>query len=99
MVKIEDPSALSVPCRSWSSISMDFITNLPPSKAFDNIFVVVDRLQSMRSLSPVRRRLQVKTQQDFFLNNVYRYHGLPDDIMSDGGIQFVSKFGDFSLKY
>ena len=27
-----------------------------------------------------------------FVNNIYKYHGLPDDIISDRGMQFTSKF-------
>jgi hypothetical protein len=27
-----------------------------------------------------------------FVDNVYRYCGLSDDIISDGGLQFISKF-------
>ena len=27
-----------------------------------------------------------------FIDNIYQYHGLLDDIVSDRGLQFVSKF-------
>ncbi|PNH26219.1 hypothetical protein BJF96_g10464 [Verticillium dahliae] len=42
--------ALPVPAAAWESVSLDFITSLPPSKepltgtSYDNILVVVDRL-------------------------------------------------------
>jgi hypothetical protein len=35
---------LSVPKRPWQHISVDFVTGLPPSKRYDAICVVVDRL-------------------------------------------------------
>jgi hypothetical protein len=36
--------SLSIPTSPWSSISMDFITNLPPSSFYGSILVVVNRL-------------------------------------------------------
>ena len=38
---------LPIPHRLWSSVSIDFITDSPPSNSCDNIFVVVDRLTTM----------------------------------------------------
>ena len=83
---------LPIPHRPWSSLSMDFITYLPPSNSFDSIFVVVDQLTKMAHFFPCKKTLSSKDIARFFLDNVYRYHGLPDDIVSDRGTQFVSKF-------
>ena len=71
---------------------MDFITDLPPSNSFDSILVVVDRLTKMAHFIPCKKTSSSEDTTRFFLNNVYRYHGLPDDIVSDRGTQFVSKF-------
>lgn len=83
---------LPIPCRPWSSVSMDFITDLPPSNSFDSIFVVVDRLTKMAHFIPCKKTSSSEDTARLFLDNVYRYHGLPDDIVSDRGTQFVSKF-------
>ena len=83
---------LPIPHRPWSSVSMDFITDLPPSNLFNNIFVVVDRLTKMAHFIPCKKTSSSEDTARFFLDNVYRYHGLPDDIVSDRGTQFVSKF-------
>jgi hypothetical protein len=83
---------LPIPHRPWSSVSMDFITDLPPSNSFDSIFVVVDRFTKMAHFIPCKKTSSSKDTARFFLDNVYRYHGLPDDIVSDRGTQFVSKF-------
>jgi hypothetical protein len=83
---------LPIPHRPWSSVSMDFITDLPPSNSFDSIFVVVDRLTKMAHFIPCKKTSSSEDTARFFLDNVYRYHGLPDDIVSDRGTQFVSKF-------
>jgi hypothetical protein len=83
---------LPVPRRPWSSVSMDFITDLPPSNSFDSIFVLVDRLTKMAHFVPCKKTSSSEDTARLFLDNVYRYHGLPDDIVSDRGTQFVSKF-------
>ena len=66
--------------------------DLSPSNSFDNIFVVVDRLTKMAHFIPCKKTSSSEDTARLFLDNVYRYHGLPDDIMSDRGTQFVSKF-------
>ena len=76
---------LPIPRQQWSSISMDFITDLPPSNSFDNIFVVVDRLTKMAHLVLCKKISSSEDTSRFFLDNVYCYHGLPDDIISDQG--------------
>jgi len=38
---------LPIPETPWTSMSMDFIVDLPKSKSFDSVFVVVDRLTKM----------------------------------------------------
>ena len=62
---------------------MDFITDLPLSNAYDSIFVVVDRLTKMAHFVPYKKTLSSEDTTGLFLDNVFRYHGLPDDIMSD----------------
>jgi hypothetical protein len=83
---------LSIPKKPWSSISMDFITDLLSSKAFDSIFVVVDRLTKMAHFMPCNKTVTSEETARLFMDNIYKYHGLPDDIISDRGSQFTSKF-------
>ena len=83
---------LPVPKRPWSSVSMDFIVDLPPSNTFDCICVVVDRFSKMAHFVPSKKTITSKNTTKFFIDNIYRYHGLPDDIVSDQIPQFVSKF-------
>lgn len=51
----------------WSLVSMDFITNLPPSNSFDNIFVVVDQLTKMVHFVLYKRTSSSKYTTKFFL--------------------------------
>ncbi len=76
----------------WTSISMDFIVDLPKSKSFDSVFVVVDRLTKMAHFMPCNKTITGKETTRLFLENVYKYHGLPNNIISDRGTQFTSKF-------
>jgi hypothetical protein len=71
---------------------MDFIVDLPKSKSFDSVFVVVDRLTKMAHFVPCNKTITGKEMARLFLENVYKYHGLPDDIIYDHGTQFTSKF-------
>jgi transposase InsO family protein len=71
---------------------MDFIVDLPKSKSFDLVFVVVDQLTKMAHFVPCNKTITGKEMARLFLENVYKYHGLPDDIISDHGMQFTSKF-------
>jgi hypothetical protein len=62
---------------------MDFITDLPSSKNFDAIFVIVDRLTKMAHFVPCTKTITGEDTARLFVDNVYRYRELPDDIISD----------------
>jgi len=83
---------LSVPDRPWQHISVDFVTGLPPSKRFDAICVVVDRLTKQRHLIPCKTTITAEELAQLFCDRVFRYHGLPKTIVSDRGPQFASRF-------
>jgi hypothetical protein len=71
---------------------MDFITYLPSSKDFDSIFVVVDRLIKMAPFMPCIKMVTGEKTARFFMDNIYKYHDFLDNIISDRGLQFTSKF-------
>jgi len=89
---------LPIPETPWTSISMDFIVDLPKSKSFDSIFVVVDHLTKMAHFVPCNKTITSKETARLFLENVYKYHGLLDDIIFDHGTQFTSKFWQSMFK-
>jgi hypothetical protein len=64
---------------------MDFITNLPSSKAFDSIFVVVDQLTKMAHFMPCNKTVTCEETARLFIDSIYKYHGLPDDIIFNCG--------------
>jgi len=69
---------------------MDFITELPTSEGCDHLWVVIDRFTKMVHFIPLRE----KTASDLaitFAQEVWRYHGLPADIVSDRDSRFTSE--------
>jgi hypothetical protein len=83
---------LPTPKRPWSSVSMDFITDLPKSRDKTVIMVIVDRLTKMAHFIPFRSIPTAQIAADVFFREVFRLHGLPEDITSDRGSQFTSEF-------
>ena len=46
----------------------------------------------MAHFVPYKKTITNEDTANLFIDNIYRYHRLPDDIVSDRGPQFVSKF-------
>ncbi|SOV04851.1 uncharacterized protein UDID_17212 [Ustilago sp. UG-2017a] len=51
---------LATPDRPWGSISLDFIEGLPPSRNYDSILVIVDRLTKFAILAPTYKTVTAK---------------------------------------
>jgi Integrase zinc binding domain/Integrase core domain len=83
---------LPIPSGPWGSVSMDYIVQLPPSHGYDAIYVCVDRLTKMAHFSPTNSEQTAEQTAELYLRNVFKNHGIPQDIVSDRGSQFVSKF-------
>uniref|UniRef100_A0A8C5LR95 Gypsy retrotransposon integrase-like protein 1 n=1 Tax=Leptobrachium leishanense TaxID=445787 RepID=A0A8C5LR95_9ANUR len=83
---------LPVPLRPWSSVSVDFIVDLPPSRKHTTIMVVVDRLSKMAHFIPTQGSPSAKDTANLFFHHVFRLHGTPETIISDRGPQFTSRF-------
>jgi hypothetical protein len=82
----------------WTSISLDFITDLPKSKEpvsgrqYDAILVIVDRLTKYSYFLPY---LKTGTAEDLayvFLRNIAAQHGMPKELVSDRDKLFTSHF-------
>ena len=69
----------------WSSIFMDFITDLPSSDGYNYIFVVVDRLSKMIHLFPFRNISSAIETAECFVDSIFKLHGLHSEIVSDRG--------------
>jgi hypothetical protein len=71
---------------------MDFITDLPLASGKDSIFVIIDRLTNMAHFTSCNKLVTGEETTKLFLDNIYRIHGLPNDIVSNRGTQFTSNF-------
>src|SRR5271170_754103 len=84
---------LPIPKRPWQSVGMDYLMPVPESKSGHNaILIVVDRLTKMAHFVPTTTEITVKETAELFLQYVFRYHGLPDSIVSTRGSRFTSHF-------
>ncbi|KAK3548457.1 hypothetical protein QTP70_013156 [Hemibagrus guttatus] len=82
---------LPVPNRPWSHLGVDFITDLPNSHTHTCIFVIVDRFSKACRLLPLKGPPTAMEAAELLFNQVFRYFGIPEDIVSDRGPQFVSR--------
>ena len=69
---------------------MNFIVQPPKSKVYTAILVVVDRFTKMAHFIPTTDNVIVSDTLDLFLSQVFAYHGLPNDIVSNRGSVFIS---------
>jgi transposase InsO family protein len=71
---------------------MDFITDLPTVRAKNSILVVVDRLTKMAHFTSCSKSITAEETAQLILEGIVRLHGLLEEIVSDRGPQFASKF-------
>lgn len=83
---------LSIPSCPWSHIALDFITGLPPSCGNTVILTVIDRFSKAVHFVPLPKLPSAKETACTVVDHVFRIHGLPTDVVSDRGPQFVSNF-------
>uniref|UniRef100_A0A3P9HPM2 Gypsy retrotransposon integrase-like protein 1 n=1 Tax=Oryzias latipes TaxID=8090 RepID=A0A3P9HPM2_ORYLA len=82
---------LSTPSRPWSHIALDFVTGLTPSHNNTVILTVVDRFSKSVHFVPLPQLPTALETANILVNHVFKYHGIPTDIVSDRGPQFVSQ--------
>jgi len=85
-------SPLELPYAPWQSIAMDFITELPISDDCDQLWVIINRFTKMVHFLPLRKEgKMVADLAVIFAREVWKYHGLPTDIVSDRDSRFTSE--------
>ena len=70
---------------------MDFITDLPVSKGYDSLLVVVDRLSKATILASGNKTVTAKETLQLYIDHIWKRTGLPKKVISDRGLQFTSK--------
>jgi hypothetical protein len=86
---------LPAPEGPWQELSMDFITDLPPSRhrggIADAILVIVDRFSKMALYIPAEKSWKAEDLADAFIERVISRFGTPKGIVSDRGSLFISR--------
>ena len=82
---------LPIPGRPWSHIALDFVTGLPPSNGKTVILTIVDRFSKAVHFIGLPKLPSAHETAGLLTNHVFRLHGIPVDIVSDRGPQFISQ--------
>jgi len=83
---------LPVPSEPWEMATMEFIYGLPPSRQYNCILVIVDKLSKYAHFVPLRHPYTAAKVAELFVDNVYRLHGMPQTLVSDRDPIFMSQF-------
>src|SRR6266446_967465 len=83
---------LLIPSRPWSSISMDFIKQLPASEDFSAILVVANHLTKQAIFIPSHDTVNALQVAQLFLTHVFSKHRVPSHVTLDQGSEFVLHF-------
>ena len=84
-------SPLHVPHRPWSHIAVDFVTGPPPSDGNTVVLTIVDRFSKAVHFVPLSKLPSALETANLLVLQVFRLHGIPQDIVSDLGPQFSSR--------
>jgi transposase InsO family protein len=83
---------LPVPDVRWDTISVDFIVELPEAHGYDAVMNVVDSVSKRAHFIPTNTTITAAGAARLFLHHVWKLHGLPRNVVSDRGVQFVREF-------
>src|SRR5258708_12113511 len=83
---------LPIPSQPWSSISMDFIEQLPASEDFSAILVVVNCLTKQAIFIPSHNTINALQVVQLFLTHLFSKHRLLSHITSTQGLEYISHF-------
>uniref|UniRef100_A0A8C6MC31 Gypsy retrotransposon integrase-like protein 1 n=1 Tax=Nothobranchius furzeri TaxID=105023 RepID=A0A8C6MC31_NOTFU len=81
---------LPVPSRPWSHI-VDFVCGLPNSHGFNTILTIVDHFSKACHLVPLKSLPSSTVTAQLLVKHVFHLHGIPEEILSDRGPQFISR--------
>ena len=74
---------LPIPNGPFEVITMDFITELPPSNSFDSILVIVDKLTKYGHFIPMQVTNSAKDVAHLVFSHIISHYGLPLQVISD----------------
>ena len=80
-----------VPQKTWTHLTVDFITKLPVVAGKDAVLVVCDRLSKMTHFVATTEGTSAEGLARLFWDNVWKLHGLPESVVLDRGSQFAAE--------
>ncbi|KAI2644120.1 Transposon Tf2-8 polyprotein [Labeo rohita] len=81
---------LPIPQRPWSHLGIDFVTDLPNSEGNTCVLVIVDRFSKACKFIPLRGLPTAMDTAEMLFQHIFCHFGLPEEIVSDQGPQFIS---------
>ena len=79
-----------VPQKTWTHLTVDFITKLPVVAGKDAILVVCDQLSKMTHFVATTEGTLVEGLARLFRDNMWKLHRLPESVVLDRGPQFAA---------
>jgi len=85
---------LEAPSWPWRGVTLDLVANLPESTAsgYTRIHVIRNRRTKMAIYLPCRKDVDSPELARLFVEHVIGKPGIPDNIVTDCGTQFTSRF-------
>ncbi|MCO5598973.1 hypothetical protein L7F22_053072 [Adiantum nelumboides] len=81
---------LPIPDKPWESIAMDFIFDLPRTPTGnDGIWSIICMSNKQ---APVEKKIKSEHMVKLFMHNIFKYHGMPQSIVSDTDQYMTSLF-------
>ena len=95
----EKLSFLSISKFKWIDITMNFVTNLFESKAwnettYDAILIVVNRLTKMTHYISIKKTVIAENLVEILIRKIIRFHDFFSSITTDRNSIFISKYHD-----
>jgi hypothetical protein len=85
--------SIDIPSEPWETITMDFITHLPPTThGYDAVMVVVDKLTKRAHFIATHDKASASDTAELYISRIFAQHGLSQSIISDRDSKFVSDF-------
>ncbi|MCO5573423.1 hypothetical protein L7F22_027194 [Adiantum nelumboides] len=84
---------LPIPDKQWESIAMDFIFDLPKTQTGnDGIWTIICRFSKQAHFIPIKKKIKLDQMTRLFMSNIFKYHGMPQSIVSDRDPRMTSLF-------
>ena len=82
---------LPIPKAWWDTISIELVVKLPESNGYDVVMNVVDSISKHSHLIPPNTTISALGAARLYLMHMWKHYGLPRQVVSDQGPQFLAE--------